>query len=151
VASNIRQALYGANDRGNGNSAGDLGNGSSADDHDRVHDDDDDGERGLVVRAVEDIFARAAADAAAHSAATQVAITYVQIYNEEVYDLMGSGSGGGGRGELDARGAVSAATPLRLVEVQGGAGQVTVEGAAVTVVRSAQEAGASTCSHFRSI
>jgi hypothetical protein len=93
---------------------------------------------GLVVRAVEEVFARAAVDP---TRVTEVAVSYVQVYNEEVYDLLGGGYGGGAAAALDAldaRGAVTAATPLRLVE-QPGTGEVTVDGAAVIPVRGVLE------------
>lgn len=79
-------------------------------------------ERGLVIRAVEDIFSRVAAE---RHCTTCLTLSYVQIYNEEVYDLLDHVDDA----ETHRYSPTSyAATPLRLTE-HPNTGEVSVEGA----------------------
>ena len=82
-------------------------------------------DRGLVTRAAEEIFARARAEGP--SVQTRVALGFVQIYNEEVYDLLVD--------ESERPGGTT--TPLRLVD-RGGAARC--EGASARAVESAEDA-----------
>lgn len=75
-----------------------------------AHGNDANTDRGLVVRAVEDLFCKAAEDPERR---TEVAVSYVQVYNEEVYDLLGDDGAAHGGVTAGARDAVTAATPLR--------------------------------------
>ena len=81
-------------------------------------------DRGLVTRAAEEIFARARAEGP--SVQTRVALGFVQIYNEEVYDLLVD--------ESERPGGTT--TPLRLVD-RGGAARC--EGASARAVESAED------------
>ena len=79
-------------------------------------------ERGLVIRAVEDIFSRVAAE---RHCTTCLTLSYVQMYNEEVYDLLDHVDDA----ETHRYSPTSyAATPLRLTE-HPNTGEVSVEGA----------------------
>jgi len=88
-------------------------------------------DRGVVVRAFEEIFARASADGARVD--TKVVITYVQIHNEEVYDLLSSDdeTGGGTAGRNGGDGGTT--TPLRLAQR---GGETFADGAVVRIVES---------------
>ena len=78
-----------------------------------------------MTRAAEEIFARARAEGP--SVQTRVALGFVQIYNEEVYDLLVD--------ESERPGGTT--TPLRLVD-RGGAARC--EGASARAVESAEDA-----------
>jgi kinesin family protein 5 len=77
-------------------------------------------DRGLVTRAAEEIFARARAEGP--NVETRLAVGFVQIYNEEVYDLLVD--------ETERPGGTT--TPLRLVDR---AGAAHCEGASARVAR----------------
>jgi kinesin family protein 5 len=81
-------------------------------------------DRGLVTRAAEEIFARARAEGP--NVETRLAVGFVQIYNEEVYDLLVD--------ETERPGGTT--TPLRLVDR---AGAAHCEGASARVARSADD------------
>ena len=81
-------------------------------------------DRGLVTRAAEEIFARAHAEGP--NVETRLAVGFVQIYNEEVYDLLVD--------ETERPGGTT--TPLRLVD-RGGAAHC--EGASARVARNADD------------
>ena len=81
-------------------------------------------DRGLVARAAEEIFARARAEGP--GVETRVTVGFVQIYNEEVYDLLVD--------ESERPGGTT--TPLRLVD-RGGA--TRCEGASARAAESAED------------
>ena len=81
-------------------------------------------DRGLVARAAEEIFARARAEGP--GVETRVTVGFVQIYNEEVYDLLVD--------ESERPGGTT--TPLRLVDR---AGATRCEGASARAAESAED------------
>ena len=83
-------------------------------------------ERGVVIRATEEIFARARIDTP--NVETKVVVTFVQIYNEEVYDLLVDESS-----QTSAHTKHGTTTPLRLAECDG---EIFADGAAARIIIS---------------